>query len=405
MSGVIESQLLVDTKQIILCERDPLEVKLDAVPDPVIDHIDSDLTGVVKSNISPSTPDIMHLTNTDYAGGVQLPDGWELSLQPKVTVDNFFEMFDNAPGYNDLFTDSITTSYTVSNHIDDLVYKLSETIMERVRTGLYKDYREASEFTESPKGRIDFFKSVQRPNSPKLHTTHRTLTRDIPDNQILLWTLHRVIEDDVCGSESMQHAQTAYHRLKSSISIVEYKPDDCLGRTYSRQNRDYEKLHNLCYILLDGLTPTPGSESQENLMFLVYMPDLYESFVGGWLEKRLKQTRPRYDARQQYTQTVDESSGRKFVIDLLVQDETGTPILVADIKYRTPSSPSRKSISQVSSYAESVGANRAYLIYPSTPDNPISANVGQTTVKDIQFSLRGDLDRNGDRFIEQLGMR
>jgi 5-methylcytosine-specific restriction enzyme subunit McrC len=131
--------------------------------------------------------------------------------------------------------------------------------------------------------------------------------------------------------------------------------------------------------------------------FIVDMARLYESFVYEWLDQHLPS---QYSVKDQEQVGIGDSK-RAFDVDLVFYSGSDA-IAVADTKYKTPSQPSTEDISQVISYAEARGVEKAFLVYPETLDNPIETTVGDVQVESLTFGIEGDLDDEGELFVSEF---
>jgi 5-methylcytosine-specific restriction enzyme subunit McrC len=72
-----------------------------------------------------------------------------------------------------------------------------------------------------------------------------------------------------------------------------------------------------------------------------------------------------------------------------------------DTKYKSKP-PSAADIQQVTAYAETKDCQEAILIYPESFGAVLSGKVGPINVRSVVFSLDGDLEKAGNRFVEDL---
>jgi len=72
-----------------------------------------------------------------------------------------------------------------------------------------------------------------------------------------------------------------------------------------------------------------------------------------------------------------------------------------DTKYKSKP-PSAADIQQVTAYAETKDCLEAILIYPEGFGTVLRGKVGQINVRSVVFSLGGDLEKAGNRFVKDL---
>ena len=136
------------------------------------------------------------------------------------------------------------------------------------------------------------------------------------------------------------------------------------------------------------------------LPFLVNMPRLYELFVSEWLKAHLPDTISLLSQERAY---LDESSGLYFDIDLVLRDtQTGEILCVMDTKYKDAATPSTDDVAQIVAYAEKMGCQDAILVYPRGLSQSFEARVGDIRVRSLPFSLDGDVDEAGRRFMRAV---
>lgn len=73
-----------------------------------------------------------------------------------------------------------------------------------------------------------------------------------------------------------------------------------------------------------------------------------------------------------------------------------------DTKYKAPTAPASSDIAQVVAYAEATGCEEAILVYPMALVEPLDIRVGRIRIRSLTFSLAGDLEQAGYRFLEDV---
>jgi len=132
--------------------------------------------------------------------------------------------------------------------------------------------------------------------------------------------------------------------------------------------------------------------------FLVDMAKLYELFVAEWLKA---QKLLNFVVKSHEEIVIGQDGRIKFNIDLVVYErDSQKALFVLDTKYKAPDHPGNDDISQVVTYATSKGCHEAILIYPK-PLN-LDERVGKIRVRSLTFSLDGDLEEAGSRFLYDL---
>jgi len=229
------------------------------------------------------------ITAKGVIGTIPLTPDCAIRVQPKTSISNIWNMLDTVGNLPSL---TIFKHLANSNHLEDLCDILARTladrILDRVRQGLVASYQLHQEQLISPRGRINWQRTARSPWQTRLPCQYATHTTDLPDNQILLWTLHylRRTRCLFCDATQTQLAR-AYHALIGSISLIPYTAKDCRDRFYDRLNYDYHILHALCRFFLENLGPDHQYGDRYALPFLLNTAQLYEAYVATWLEHNL----------------------------------------------------------------------------------------------------------------------
>ncbi|QIB75405.1 restriction endonuclease [Halogeometricum borinquense] len=347
------------------------------------------------------------LKNKGYVGHIQLPSGHAIRLLPKVELDNVFEMMEYAYDLGDFDLEGVYDSDTVEGFYDRIANILAQNIVQRRRRGLYRAYVQREEKSQTLRGRIDFGKTLQKPWDPKAHIKYSEMTADNEENQILLYTLSKISSStNLCREETLQLARRGIRSMRGGITYNEFQPRACIGRQYNRLNRDYKRMHALCRLILDNSGASYEVGDAMMVPFNVEMDMLYQKYVANWLRENLPE---RFEINRggdkEETVTLAEFAGRnlQYRIDIVLYDrDTGEPVCVIDAKYKDDERPGTGDISQMVGYAKAVGVDETFLMYPSGFDDSLDIQLDDVHVKNAIYSLTGDLDENGQLFLESL---
>lgn len=348
------------------------------------------------------TGDKWVLKNKGYTGSIPLPDGKSISLTPKVEISNVLHMMEYAYelGYFDL--EGVTTANTVEGFYDRVAKILAQNIIDRRKRGLFRSYVEREEESQTIRGRINFSKTARRPWDPKAHIEYSEMTADNEDNQILLYTLSRISSStNLCSEETLQKAREGIRSLREEIAFREFRGSDCKGRRYNRLNKDYERLHALCRLILENIGPSYESGDSTTIPFQVYMEDLYEKFVIAWLQDQV----PHEYKVGKHTGTLTKFAGDdlKYQTDILITErETDDRVCVLDMKYKKKDTPEQRDIYQMIAYAKALEMKETFLVYPVELSDSLDVEYDDVRVRDLQFSMDGDLEANGEEFLKKL---
>jgi len=94
-------------------------------------------------------------------------------------------------------------------------------------------------------------------------------------------------------------------------------------------------------------------------------------------------------------------------IDLVFYNTTtGVTKYVLDTKYKAAARPAITDIYQIVTYAEAKSCQEAFLVYPMPLAEPLNIKlnikVGNIQIRSLTFSLAGDLEKAGYRFLQDL---
>lgn len=338
-------------------------------------------------------------TNQGYAGRVQLPNGWVMSLEPKVSLTDLFGMMEYAYDLESVrFLEGVYDAGSIEGIFDRVATILAQNIIRRSNEGFHKEYVDRELTSTFVRGKIDIQQTVRKAWMPSVHQRVRELTADIEDNQILLWTLHTILSSSFYREDTRTVVRRAYRTLEPVATLQEYTASDCLGHEYRRLNSDYESMHSLCHLILDNSGPTRDLGQHKMTPFIINMPTLYERFVARWLDTHLPHE---YQVESQKTVLLDDVTNLSFDIDLVFRqgDEV---VAVADTKYKDAGKPTTDDVAQVVAYADRMATDEAILVYPTELDTDVEFQVGNVQVRDLQFRLDDDLNEMGERFIDEL---
>lgn len=342
------------------------------------------------------------LTSQGWVGYIPLTHDVHFSLVPKVPIQNLFGMLEYAyrlKGFRIL--EGLVDSESIAELYDRLALLLAKRILDRVRRGLYRSYLGQDDDLPYVRGRLDLLAHLKDPARVTLPCRFEEHTADLEDNQILMWTLTRVLECGVCTERSLPFVRQARRALLGFACTSAFSAENCVDRLYNRLNDDYEPMHALCRFFLEHTGPTHRVGDRRMLPILVDMERLFELFVVEWLKRHVSD---RYLVRGQENVQFTMGQTVSINIDVTVEDvSTGQTVLVLDTKYKAPEQPAPADIEQVVAYAAAKGSRRAVLVYPARLPGAIAGLWGQDIrVESLAFRLDGDIEICGLELLTQL---
>lgn len=347
---------------------------------------------------SPKTDGHWQLTAQGWVGQVQIPHQLTLTITPKLAINRLFELWEMV---YDLRLAELSEGVTAVSHIPEffslLAHILAQRVIRRGQLGFQKAY--LRETAELPYVRGKLVPPQSAATTPKLLCRYDAHTTDIPDNQLVAYTLHQIAHSGHCKPATQMAVRQAYHLLQPLVTVRPFQPSDCQNHSYSRLNQDYATLHALCRFFLEHTGPRLAEGQHQLMPFLLNMAQLYERAVANWLQANLP---PPYKIKAQESTTLGTQNELRFQIDLTLYDGNGRSLAVLDTKYKTPDKPSQADISQVITYAKAKGCHHAVLIYPQPLPQPLHVLVGDVQLHTLAFGLHQPLETAGNDFLQQL---
>ncbi|HEY9296514.1 MAG TPA: restriction endonuclease [Phormidium sp.] len=336
-----------------------------------------------------------------WVGFIPLNPDFTIRISPKITLYNLFRIIAyvyDTYNFNDLFQDDLIHCNVIEDFFELLAELLAKKVLERAQEGFYRTYFSTTGLQSCVRGRLDIQYVLQRFWETKLRCTYQELTGDIPDNQILAWTLLTVAQSGLCHKR-FSTIQQAYRTLQRIVTVQPYSSNDCVDRNYNRLNEDYRSLHALCRFLLESTGASHQHGTHAMLAFLVNMPNLFQEFVPAWLDQKLSQD---FHVEKQERYTLDLAQNLYFDIDLvLYETATQTARCVLDTKYKTTLETS--DIQQIIAYASVKQCNEAILVFPTKPNKQVDKQINNIRVRTLIFPLdKPDIDDAGKCFLKEL---
>lgn len=350
---------------------------------------------------SPKTNCQWQLTSEGWVGYIPVNPEVAFVLLPKVPLENLFRMLEYAYRLKSLFFGhGLMDCRSLEEFYERLAHVLALRILERGRKGYYHSYASKSERLPYISGKLNTSSLVSAPWNMTFHCEYVEHTADIEDNQILTWTLFTIIHSGQCSPQILQTVRKAYNSLQCRTNLIPFRSKECIGRQYHRLNLDYHPMHALCRFFLSHTGPTHEIGQHAMLPFLVNMASLFQLFIAEWLKAHLPEGYKLQDQERVY---ISQQGGVYFTIDLVLYDvESDKPLLVLDTKYKTSIKPKPEDMSQIVAYAVAKGCKEAILIYPTDNIEAMDIFIGDIRVRNLAFSLDGDIELAGIGFLQNL---
>lgn len=218
---------------------------------------------------------------------------------------------------------------------------LEKGVSRQLKQGLYREYVPIHEDLSVMRGKLNMNGTMRLKfrQKQKLSCEFDEFSEDNLYNQILKVTIHRIIRAENVASERKQ----ALKKLIVYFGNVQLiQPDHIAWNRliYQRNNRNYELLLNLCYLVLNGMLQTTEDGRYKLLAFSdEHMERLYERFILEYYKQHHPELNPRsaqvkWDLTEQSDETMIQFLP-KMQTDITLQK--GDKTLIIDAKYYSKS--------------------------------------------------------------------
>lgn len=391
------------SRTIVLVEYQPQRLAADTLSETAAQRLWQKYAPLVSIDFpSPKTAGCWQLTAQGWVGIIPATPALTLILQPKLPIANLLGMVEMAYGLQALrLLQGTVTATTVPELYKGLAQVLAELVLQQLQRGLYRPYQAQAAETPYVRGRLQVNLLPRRPVATTIPCTFQEPTVDVPENQILYWTLHRLLHSDLLEGKTTKSVRLALRMLQPRVTLRPWTVADCRGRTYSRLSQSYAPLHALCAFFLEASGPSYQPGAVTSVPFVINMARLFEEFVATWLQRHLPPT-----WQLQIQERHPLSGELHFAIDLVLYERTAhRPYMVLDTKYKTPDrAPDTADVAQIVAYAAAKGVTEACLIYPQPLPIPLDTTVGGVHIRTTTFALDGALNAAGAALLAALGL-
>jgi 5-methylcytosine-specific restriction enzyme subunit McrC len=167
--------------------------------------------------------DYWELKAQGWVGYIPVCSELAIRIMPKIPIANLLGMLEYAYNLKSFrFFNSLTRCATLEDFYNCLVKLLCELILQISRQGLYKAYVTKTDRLTYIRGRLDIRNTLKHPGNVKFVCHYNEQTTDIPENQILLWTLHLISRHHLCNEVSKSLVRKTYHALHSLASLKSF---------------------------------------------------------------------------------------------------------------------------------------------------------------------------------------
>jgi 5-methylcytosine-specific restriction enzyme subunit McrC len=180
-------------------------------------------------------------------------------------------------------------------------------------------------------------------------------------------------------------------RLMGEVTATNFAASALDRFTYHRLNDDYQPMHRLCRLFLEGASLSEAEGMFSFRTFLLDMNRLFEAFVTQVLHDRAPAG---VSVEAQVSVYLGYEKKVRMQPDLVIRDR-GVPRLVADCKYKRlePDEFRHHDVYQVLAYCTAINVNRGLLVYPVHEVNvrdEVSIRHAPVIVRQTTLDLSGE---------------
>jgi 5-methylcytosine-specific restriction enzyme subunit McrC len=302
------------------------------------------------------------LTSRGRVGLIAAPQ-CRIIIQPKIPLDNLFHLLDPVQPLS-LITDhaQVTPGVEALHFLADCLARL---LSERSAAGLHRGYVEQTEQGCFLHGSLDVSAQLRQPSANRdvIHSRHEAFTADLPCNQVPKATAELLLRYPLGGAVRAALASA----LQGFAEVTSKEPLSIPGVEFDRPTEAYRPLLELCWLVLQGLTPGQNAGRVPCPAFLLDMERVFERYITtGVLQAFAKGP---YDVAVQRSLVANQPCAGQPDLTMkpdLVISLDGKPVLVVDAKWKDlEGSPLvTADLYQMLAYCTALGVRRAVLVYP-----------------------------------------
>ncbi|MDJ0635962.1 MAG: hypothetical protein QNJ34_22440 [Xenococcaceae cyanobacterium MO_188.B29] len=243
------------------------------IPIYIIHKIKQEYSSQIKVNLQyKQGKDYWEFIAQGWVGYIPVTSDFGIRIASKVPIKNLLVMLEYAYELKSFhFLDSLTNCNDIEEFYNRLAKILVDRILTRCRQGLYQTYLPKIDRLTYVRGRLHIKQIWKKPWDTQLTCCYNEQTKNIEDNQILLWTLHCISRNQICNQTVHSLVRKAYRTLGKLVTLKTFTAKDCCGRKYNRLNQDYQQLHSLCRFFLANSMPSHEQGSYETIPFVVIL--------------------------------------------------------------------------------------------------------------------------------------
>lgn len=305
------------------------------------------------------------LHSSHHVGIVSLPNGPTVEIRPKAAGANLLYLFKYAHDLKATTYERSTGFEPGETFLDVLGALYLAELDETFRRGLQRMYRRFESDEKHLRGQLNVQRQIRRQGvaPTRFECSYEELSHETTANQAILYAttvLGRLVSDTRLR-DALRGRQTQLRRRVTLRHVRVAELDEIKLNRLTDYYADILRLTRL--VLVSVYLENLRAGERESFTLLVDMNRVFERVVERALEAAITdRTGWRVDVQATVDDLLTGGSPRiSMRPDTVVRDEKGEVVLVADAKWKTPSSPANSDVYQLVAYQTTY----------STPDDPI----------------------------------
>jgi len=312
-----------------------------------------------------------------YVGFIQLLNK-TLYIKPKIPDANLLFILSYLYDQIDIGEDVEFSQKETDSILDIMAFILTSWTNKLLKRGLYRSYIRKQDRIPRLRGKIIHTKNLFY--FDKIYCSFDELSHSIYENIILKATLRLIL--------SIQLMDEIKNNARVLLKLLSDIEDVCLSEKlfnriyYSRLNKYYYKVIQLCYLIWKNYSVNQVSRDLRFPGFLVNMNDIFEEFIRRYLVKSLPEETIAKRHIGKWAAGIDLTHLPEMQPDIVIKDK-----LVIDVKYYRSVLGSQgkyhsSHIYQILSYMKVLGID-GMLIYPEVTEKMHESY----TIEENSFSI------------------
>lgn len=317
------------------------------------------------------------LTPGSFVGIVNLPEGLELLVRPKLAIDRvlFLISYSVAIGrWEEMRAHLGSAESVLEAVIPGFTYQLGRAL----RRGVLQGYRGEDESLTTVRGRWRIGDQLRNHfgMAPPVEVTYDDFTEDIELNRLLRAAIHRLLRIRT-RTDRVRWPLRALDAKLENVRLIEYEPRNVPAIGFDRRTQIYRPAVTLARLVLSGASFDLSSGGVEASAFLIDMNKVFEDFVVVALRESLGLSDRELVQGARGHPLHFDTAGRISLLPDISLWEGSNCRFVGDVKYKRVKSDAypNADLYQLAAYLIATDLPAGMLIYAAGESEPSAYEV------------------------------